>query len=78
MVLRLNRRLRTRLDKARVRLLENTIEGGANPYGGLNLGIVEVISRGRTQSDTPSPALRFLLYGHRGEEPVCVYRSELL
>jgi alkaline phosphatase D len=42
-----------------------------NPYGGLNVGILEI----ETPTPGASPTLRFYLYSHRGEEPVCVYKS---
>ncbi len=55
---------------ARVRFLHGEPGATQNPYSGLNVGVVEL--------DLPpgEPArLRFLLYGHRGREPLCVYRS---
>ncbi len=51
---------------ARVRLLD----GARNPYGQLNFGIIECERRGDALE------MQFKLYGHHGEEPVCVYRSE--
>lgn len=42
-----------------------------NYYGGLNLGVVEV----ETPSPGAAPRVRLLLYGHRGDEPVCVFHS---
>ncbi len=44
----------------------------ANPYAQLNLGLIEV---DRPARDRPL-RMRFLLYGHKHDEPVCVYRSE--
>lgn len=57
---------------ADVRLLGAAARGGENPYGGHNLGIVEVDA---SAQDGPA-RLRFLLYGHTGDEPVCVYASD--
>jgi alkaline phosphatase D len=45
-----------------------------NPYGGLNIGILEL----ETPTPGTPPALRFFLYSHLGDEPVCVYRSPLV
>jgi alkaline phosphatase D len=59
---------------ATVRALRGVDGYTRNPYSGLNLGIIEV--------DTPelgaAPRVRFLLYGHDGDEPRCVYRSAVL
>ena len=76
LLIRSNRRIAT-LDGrlgAKVELLGGTGGRGQNPYGGLNLGILE-IQRERLAAE---PQIRFLLYGHQGEKPVCVYRSRLL
>lgn len=56
---------------ARVRLLPGVPGARRNPFGRLNVGLVEV-ERGRAAGGA---RLRFLLYGHRGDEPVCAYRS---
>ena len=71
----LNRKVAT-LDgelHAKVKLVKGE-QGGKNPYGRLNMGVIEV--------ETPAPEaaakLRFYLYGHDEGEPVCVYRSPLL
>ena len=76
LLIRLNQEISTqdgRLQGA-VRLLQGTPGHTQNPYGDLNLGIVEI--------ETPSPEagakLRFYLYGHNDGEPVCVYRSPLV
>ena len=57
--------------RAAVRLLPGTRGRDNNPYAFLNLGIVQI--------ETPDPELparlRFQLYGHRGEVPVCAYDS---
>lgn len=42
-----------------------------NPYGKLNLGIVEF----ERMPDSPTLPMRFRLYGHRGDHPVCVFSS---
>lgn len=56
----------------RVAFLKGTRWHAQNPYGGMNLGIVDIeIPDGRSV-----PRLRFSLYGHHGDRPVCVYRSE--
>ncbi len=72
-LIRFNRTLATRDGevKAAVRLLRGVDGKNRNPYGMLNLGIVQV------QAAAPeAPAkLRFLLYGRHGDEPVCVYTS---
>ena len=55
----------------RVRLLPGAGKRHKNPYRGLNLSIVEL----ETPAGGADPQVRFLLYGHQGETPVCVYRS---
>ena len=57
-------------EEARIRLLPGTPGHKHNPYGKLNLGIVEC----RQEGD--AARMRFKLYGHHGSTPVCVYRSE--
>lgn len=76
LLIRLNRSVATQdgdLQMA-VRLLRGTRARRRNPFGGLNLGIVEI----ETPSPEAMPGMRFYLYGHKDEEPVCVYRSPLL
>ena len=60
--------------KAGVRLLRGLHPHRRNPFPDLNLGIIEIM----TTTEDPSPRIRFLLYGHRGEEPFCAYRSPLV
>jgi alkaline phosphatase D len=75
-LIRLNRYVSTddgRL-RAKVKLLRGEDGERQNPYGGLNVGILEIIT---PKPETP-PTLRFYLYSHRGEEPMCVYRSRLV
>jgi alkaline phosphatase D len=45
-----------------------------NPFGGMNLGIIDI----ETPSPDALPRLRFLLYGHKGEEPVRAFASDLI
>jgi alkaline phosphatase D len=72
-IIRLNRHMTTDDGslRAKVNLLKGVDRTRQNPYGGLNVGILEI--------DTPTPGappqLCFYLYSHRGAEPVCVYRS---
>jgi alkaline phosphatase D len=71
--IRFTRRIAT-LDhrlSAAVHFLRGVGNSRGNPYGRLNLGIVEVT----TPVDGAAPKARLLLYGHQGDEPVCVYRS---
>ncbi len=72
-LIRLQASVRTRDGscEAKVRLLPGEGKPRKNPYGGLNMGIVEV----QTPKPHGRPQVRFLLYGHEGDEPVCVYRS---
>ena len=60
--------------RGKVKLLKGEGDMARNPCGGLNLGLVEI--------ETPDPQapskLRFYLYGHEGDEPVCRFRSALL
>ncbi len=60
--------------RAKVRLLKGAGRQRRNPYGGLNVGVLEI----ETPTSGDAPNLRFYLYRHRGEEPVCVYRSVLV
>lgn len=59
--------------EANVHLLDGAPKRHANPYTGLNLGLLELERDGSGRY-----GLRFLIYGHRHAEPVCVYRSTLL
>jgi alkaline phosphatase D len=75
LVVRCNRRVATdNALRAQVRLLRGVARQRQNPYGGLNVGMLEI----ETPTPNADPQLRFLLYSHRGESPVCVYRSPLL
>jgi alkaline phosphatase D len=76
LLIRLNRQTTTddgRL-RAKVRLLPGVRGQRQNPYSGLNVGIIEI----ETPAPGASPKLRFFLYGHDGDEPVCTYRSPQL
>jgi alkaline phosphatase D len=59
---------------ASVQLLPGVGRANRNPYGGLNLGLVEI----ETPAAGADPEVRLLLYGHRGDTPVCVYRSDVI
>jgi hypothetical protein len=75
LLIRANRKFARQDGKLRgdFRLLE--ADGpGENPYTGMNVGIIE-LSKESTSSKT---RIRCYLYGHDGEEPVCVYRSPAL
>ena len=76
LIIRLNREASTADGalRAKVRLLKGLGRQRRNPYGGLNVGVLEIETP--TSGDTPN--LRFCLYSHRGEKPVCVYRSVLV
>lgn len=76
LLIRLNRHMTTDDGtlRAKVRLLKGSKGQRRNPYGGLNVGILEM----ETPTPGARPTLRFYLYSHRGEEPVCVYRSPLV
>jgi hypothetical protein len=52
---------------AAVRLLKGVARYRRNPYGRLNLGIIDI--------ETPYAGADSKLYGHQGDEPICVYRS---
>jgi alkaline phosphatase D len=73
LLIRLNRHVSTDDGalRGRVRFLKGVAGKRQNPYGGLNVGILELA----TPTPENSPQLRFFLYSHRGEEPVCVYQS---
>ena len=45
-----------------------------NPYRTLNVGLVEI----ETPSPGATPSIRYLIYGHSGQEPKCVFRSDPL
>ncbi len=55
-----------------VKLLGGVDSRTKNPYGRLNVGVV------RVSADAPKAGLEFFLYGHDGDEPVCVYRTPRL
>ncbi len=76
MIIRINRRFETQDGELRgaIRLLKGVDGRAANPYNRLNLGIIEI----KTPSARARPRARFLLYGHRETEPVCVFRSQSL
>jgi alkaline phosphatase D len=73
-LIRLNRRIETgdKTLQAKVALQKGVAGKRLNPCSGLNLGLVEI--------DTPGPelqpAIRFLMFNHQNDHPVCVYRSE--
>ena len=73
LLIRLNRQVTTEDGRLRtkVRLLPGVGGQRQNPYGGLNVGILEI----ETPTPGASPKLRFFLYSHDGDEPVCTYRS---
>jgi alkaline phosphatase D len=73
LLIRLNRHVTTEDGalRARVRLLKGVGRQRQNPYGGVNVGILEI----ETPTPETSPTLRFFLYSHQGEEPICVYQS---
>jgi hypothetical protein len=73
LIIRANRKFQTTDGALRGRFeLLSDKDSGKNPYGGLNIGIVESSKEyGRTH-------IRFYLYGHDGKLPVCVYRSRKL
>jgi alkaline phosphatase D len=75
-LIRMNRRFTTRDGEpgARVDLLPGVGRPHKNPYGGLNFAMLEV----ETPPAGSKPTLRLLLYGHKGNKPVCVYRSPAL
>jgi alkaline phosphatase D len=72
MSLLLNRRICTEDGDlaARVRVLRGESPFAANPYTGLNVGIVELERQAHD-----GYGVRLFVYGQRNGEPVCVYRS---
>jgi alkaline phosphatase D len=76
LIIRLNRHVTTDDGtlRAKVRLLEGVNRQRQNPYGGLNVGILEI----ETPTPGAHPTLRFYLYSHQEEEPVCVFCSRLI
>ncbi len=71
-LIRSNRRYMTRDGRlqGKIRLLRGGKEH-TNPYGGLNIGLVEIEPGGQDYA----PKFRFLLYGHQNGRPRCVFRS---
>ena len=67
----LNRKIRIQGLNARVRRLNNVSRIKSNPYGKLNLGILDIVPG-------ESYGLQFNLYGHQGEDFQCVFRSAQL
>jgi alkaline phosphatase D len=76
LLIRMNHRISTVDNRVsgQVRLLRGTRLHWANPFSGLNMGLIEV-HRNRETAETK---LRFLLYGHHGDRPVCTYRSPIV
>lgn len=76
LLIRMNHRIATDDGSlsAKVQLVQGIKGSQKNPYGGMNLGIIEI----ETPSPDAVPRLRFLLYGHRGEEPVRAFASDLI
>lgn len=72
-LMRLNRGFHARDGSIHARVLPlRGIEGRRhNPYAHVNLGIVRV---GTDPSDKPA-TLEYMLYGHEGDKPVCVYQT---
>lgn len=56
--------------RATVQLFRGVNGKTKNSCSGLNLGIVQL----RTPTPEAKHRIRFLLYNHNGEEPVCIYR----
>ncbi len=74
LLIKANRRIST-VDQqlsGRVHLMADERGRGENPYGGLNLGIVEI----ETPAPGERPAFRFLIYGHQDEAPRRAFQSE--
>lgn len=74
-LIRLTRHIETR-DRSRIGRVRFFKGSGrdsrsGNPLGGLNFALIEVSSA----EGGASAEVRFRLYGHRGAEPVCLYRS---
>jgi alkaline phosphatase D len=59
---------------ADVELVKGSGKPSKNPFGGLNMGLVEVE---RSQGDAPA-RIRFVIYGHEGTEPKLQYASDWL
>lgn len=76
LLIHMNRRIITREKQVhgRVNLVNGSGDVRRNPYGGLNFGIVEI----EKASGDKDAKLRFYLYGHKGDKPVCVYRSDVV
>ncbi len=60
--------------RAAIRLLPGRGGKGSNPYGPLNIGLIEF----ETHGAEGATRARFQLYGHDAGEPVCVYESDWL
>lgn len=75
-IIRLNRHVTTDDGslRAKVKLLKGVSQHRQNPYGGLNVGILEI----ETLTPGEPPNLCFYLYSHQGDEPVCTYRSHVV
>jgi alkaline phosphatase D len=75
-LIRLNRHVTTDDGtlRAKVKVLKGVGRHRQNPYGGLNVGILEI----ETPTSGSRPNLCFYLYSHQGEEPVCVYCSRVI
>ncbi|ADE15203.1 Phosphodiesterase/alkaline phosphatase D-like protein [Nitrosococcus halophilus Nc 4] len=73
LLIRANRKISINngLLSAKVNFLKGIKNYRKNPYGGLNLGLIEI----KTPQSGVDPEVRFYIYGHQGEEPVCVYCS---
>ena len=76
LLIKANRNVMTRRKQleADVRLLGGTGGYRANPYGGRNIGMIEI----HTPSPGAEPTITFLIYGQKNnesDEPVCVYQS---
>lgn len=73
LLIRSNRRISidNGLLKAKVKLLKGLEKHKKNPYGGLNISLIEI----ETPRPSADPKIRLYIYGHQGEKPVCVYRS---
>lgn len=57
----------------KIELVDGVRGRNRNPYGDLNLGVVEL----RRQRDDAPPELKFELFGHDDGEPVKVFECEL-
>lgn len=76
LLMRLNRSVATRDGelKADVRSLRGIAGRRKNPYADLNVGVVRV----GTDGPAGAASVEYLLYGHEGDRPVCVYQSPKL